>query len=217
MAIAEAIARCQGVVLNPIALATEIARRGKRSAVGVHGYFHGGLILEGAATAQVLSPLRQQVPVSDNWCVALLCPAPSLESVHGELELERFSQLPPADPTVSKELQRIAADELVPSVQAIDFSAFSDAVQRFNRISGLLFASIQGGPYRGPLVTGVVDWLLDHRVEGVGQSSWGPSVFAWFESRRHAQSVLQSLPPGIRLIDIASPKNTGRELTESLG
>jgi beta-RFAP synthase len=217
MAIAEAICCCQRAILDPISLATEIARRGKRSAVGVHGYFHGGLILEGSSTVHKLSPLCQRVPVPGHWCAALLCPVSSLESVHGELELERFSKLAPSDPAVSDELRRLAVDQLLPSVQANDFSSFSAAVQSFNRISGSLFAPIQGGSYRGPQVTRVVDWLLNQGVVGVGQSSWGPSVFAWFESRRHAEVVIQSLPDDIRLMDVVSPKNQGREVKESLG
>ena len=43
-------------------------------------------------------------------------------------------------------------------------------------------------PYNGADVTALINWLIRQGVMKVGQSSWGPGVFAWFESESHARS-----------------------------
>src|SRR6056297_248229 len=46
LAVAEGLATLYGVKLDEDILATQIAGRGQRSAVGVHGYWRGGLVYE---------------------------------------------------------------------------------------------------------------------------------------------------------------------------
>jgi predicted sugar kinase len=103
----------------------------------------------------------------------------------------------------------------MPAAVAGDFHAWSSAICQFNRSSGMLFAPIQGGPYNGRQVQTLIEWLLDRGVVGVGQSSWGPGVFAWFQSPEHAEPIIRRLPAGVQLIALARTKNVARTLTES--
>ena len=47
-----------------------------------------------------------------------------------------------------------------------------------NARAGDAFAAAQGGRYAAPAVTALVARLRGLGVKGVGQSSWGPTVFA---------------------------------------
>jgi predicted sugar kinase len=67
---------------------------------------------------------------------------------------------------------------MIPALAARDCAAFGDSVYRYGRTAGGCFAAIQGGPYNGPHLTAIVDEIRGLGVNGVGQSSWGPTLFA---------------------------------------
>lgn len=212
MAVAEAV--CRWLDVNPTVetLARVVASRGKRSAVGIHGYFVGGLIFEAHSDENELNSIQVRSELPSDWCVAVLRPEFGSDLVHGADEAERFSQLSAARSDRTGELRRIACHDLMPAADAGDFPSFADAVTKYNRLSGELFSSIQGGPYNGPSIVRLIDWLIDRGVAGVGQSSWGPGVFAWFESREKAEPIVKRLPPGIEMIALTNARNQGRDL-----
>ena len=47
----------------------------------------------------------------------------------------------------------------------------------------------------------------------IGTTSWGPGVFAWFESESHARSLLRNLPEGIELMALTSAFDQPRMMT----
>ena len=72
----------------------------------------------------------------------------------------------------------MAGAAILPAAEAGDLEAFGEAVHEFNRRAGEPFAAAQGGPYASPAVAGLIGELRQLGVAGVGQSSWGPTVFA---------------------------------------
>jgi beta-ribofuranosylaminobenzene 5'-phosphate synthase len=76
-------------------------------------------------------------------------------------------------------LCRLALLGIFPAVVAEDFRAFGAALTDFNCRSGELFAPVQGGPYASSRIASVIAWLRQQGAEGVGQSSWGPTIFAF--------------------------------------
>jgi predicted sugar kinase len=177
----------------------------------VHGYFAGGLILETGGDHQALNRVQCRATVNDAWQVAIFRPAGDFQPVSGKLEQQQFSVLSPATDDQRRELTDMA-QRLVLAAQHNDFSSFVNLVQRYNRRSGLLFESVQGGPYNGHAVAELIDTLCERGARGVGQSSWGPGVFAWFESLEEAERFASGLPEGIETIAIARPQNNGRRL-----
>lgn len=95
------------------------------------------------------------------------------------------------------------------------FGAFASAVQQYNYESGMLFQAVQGGPYNGSGVSDLISELIDRGVQGVGQSSWGPGVFAWFESQEDAQAIANQLPPERYWVAVTRPRNRPRTVRES--
>jgi beta-RFAP synthase len=152
--------------------------RGQRSAVGTYGFEQGGLIVDSGLDAESLRPrLNQRMELPSAWRFVLVRPAGS-RGLAGAAEVAAFARLPPVPDRVTDELSRISSSELLPAVEAADCTAFGDAVYRFGRLAGECFAASQGGPYANRHVADLVAAIRAYGVAGVGQSSWGPTVFA---------------------------------------
>ena len=101
---------------------------------------------------------------------------------------------------------------MTPAVELGDFDEFAAAVFEFNRTAGEPFAADQGGPYAGPVVTEAVDLLRSLGAVGVGQSSWGPTVFAFAPDPLEADSLARrarDAMPDESAVDVAEPDNLG--------
>lgn len=211
LAVAEAMCLAIGTTVAPRVLATELAMRAARSAVGSHGYFGGGLILESGGNDDPWNSTEGQIPIPQQWCVVVLRPSPGIRRVSGEYEQEKFSSLMPATASISANINGLA-HSIVRAAEQCDFESYTDSIGRYNYQSGLLFESVQGGPYNGPEVSELIGWLCDQGARGVGQSSWGPGVFAWFESNEEARAFVTKLPPNVEIITVAQPMNHPRRL-----
>lgn len=155
--------------------------RGERSAVGVYGFERGGLIVEaGKRPGEALAPLVGRYEFPADWSVLLFSPE-SGANWHGNRERQAFARLGRLGPSPaeSEALCRLVLTGLLPALTAIDLDAFGAAVYEFNARVGDVFAAAQGGRYGSPAVADCVARLRQAGVAGVGQSSWGPTVFAF--------------------------------------
>ncbi|QDV46460.1 homoserine kinase [Stieleria neptunia] len=220
LAIAEGLRQFTGQDISDETLAAEIADRGKRSAVGVHGFFNGGMIFEtGDEDRQTLNPIRQRLELPDRWRLLTLSPATIAETVSGQHESDHFARLQSkphrsAVNRIGDELQRHIVDEILPAARAGHFTDFAHAIETYNHTSGTLFAEAQGGPYNGRWVTELIASLRNAGAIGVGQSSWGPGVFAWCEDESAANALAEQFASPSIDIQIARIKHTGRTVTE---
>lgn len=187
LAVAKALSvACGEGELSSAELAARVGR-GERSAIGVHGFDHGGLLADaGKRPGEGVSPLLAHVDLPPAWRVVLFAP-PVADGWHGARERQAFAEADPAD---ADGLRRFAEAELLPAARAADFDAFGEALHEFNRRAGRPFARAQGGDYSSPEVAGLVADLRGRGVRGVGQSSWGPTVFALSPDQDTAMSLL---------------------------
>lgn len=163
---------------EPQVLARGLAR-GNRSAVGTYGFAMGGLIAErGWGPEDFFPPLDARIEFPAEWRFVLLRPVSVAAPVFGAEEEQALSTLPPPVSGTTECLIRLAGERLLPAVAAADFAACSEALYEFNRQSGMLYEAVQGGPYNGAEVASTVELCRRLGVRGVGQSSWGPTVFA---------------------------------------
>ena len=162
--------------------------RGLRSAVGAHGFERGGLIIEhGKQNGEDLGELAVHVPLPEDWHV-LLVRAQGSQGLAGSAEIQAFASLEDGSAAAHRgELRALLFDDLLPAAVAQNFGEFSEAVFHYGLRAGEMFASAQGGPFQNPSIADLVAYCRDHGVRGVGQSSWGPTVFCWFPSRMAAE------------------------------
>ncbi len=194
LAVATALTTLFQMPISLEQLAAEIAARGRRSAIGVHGFAHGGLVVEsGTPEGQTLGRLSATQPFPSHWRILLVRPRQFKAHVHGGVEQAHFAQLAAAAPAERDALLAIMNDEILPAIIAHDFDAFCESVSRYNHTSGMLFAPVQGGAYNGPQLEALVATLRDAGCQGIGQSSWGPTIFAFCPDQDSAEAMRQRL------------------------
>lgn len=177
----------------PAASAEELAAmvgRGRRSAIGCHGFVRGGLLYElGSYPAEPLGRLARRVELPSAWRVVLIT-ASSAAGLSGDHELNAFDQLPPVPAATTQRLERLAEAAILPAAEQGDFETFGEALFEYGRLAGECFASVQGGPYASDEIAACVGTLRELGVRGVGQSSWGPTVFAMAADEASANEIV---------------------------
>ncbi|MEX2214342.1 MAG: beta-ribofuranosylaminobenzene 5'-phosphate synthase family protein [Phycisphaeraceae bacterium] len=180
MAVARAMAELAGATGGHLGVEdlAALVGRGARSAIGAHGFFHGGLIIEGGKQHRAaLSPMLVQQSFPSEWRIVLITPA-SLVGHSGDREVNAFATMPPIPREVTAEMCRLVMLGLLPAAIERDLSTFSRALFDLQQRVGECFASVQGGIYAAPLLQRIVTYLREGGIEGVGQSSWGPTLYA---------------------------------------
>ena len=192
-----------------------LSGRAERSAVGTYGFELGGLIVDaGKLESEAIAPLEQRVELPQHWRFVVTWPR-SETGLAGEAERAAFRKLPAVDPATTAQLKAEASSHLLPAARAGDFARFADSLYRFGQIAGSCFAAGQGGIYASPRIARLVAAIRGLGVAGVGQSSWGPSVFALLESSTAADNFAQRLRTLVAEDDaivIAPPNATGARI-----
>lgn len=166
--------------------------RGRRSAIGTYGFAMGGLVAErGCLEREPVAPLDCQLDLPPSWQVVLTCPRG--EGLSGTEEHDAFAHLPPVQLERTQQLEEIMRDKMFPAAALGDFEEFSKSVYQYGFKAGECFAARQGGPYNGPLLTRIVDEIRGLGIEGTGQSSWGPTIFAFVKSVADGNALAEQL------------------------
>ena len=218
LAVAQGLAACQGLEPLPVENLALIAGRGARSAIGTHGFARGGLIVDGGKRVdEPMGRLEQRIAVPEEWRMVLATPR-ELRGKAGVEERTAFAKVPPVPTEMTAKLQAIARNRIVPACLTANFAMFAPAVYEYGYLAGLCFAAVQGGPYSSAKVRHMVATLRGLGAEGVGQSSWGPTVFAAMPDQASAEQLKATLSRKIDCegvaIYIAKPCNQGATLLE---
>lgn len=196
----------------PVDLARR-AGRGLRSAVGLHGFQLGGLIVEaGKRAPDQISPLVARVEFPARWRFVLVRPQ-GAAGISGTDESHSFARLAPMPQPTTDRLCRIALAEILPAAVEHDFARASDSISELGRIVGEYFAPVQGGVFGDERMRRLAGVLAARRISGVGQTSWGPTLFVLCPDEEFARRLVADLliEPAAAGCDftIAAPLNRG--------
>ncbi len=176
--------------------AAELARlsgRGRRSAIGTYGFLRGGFIVEsGKLVSDELAPLQSRLEFPREWRFVLVC-AGGTAGLHGPPERKAFEALAPVSLETRRALLEEVEGNMIPALERKDCVAFGESLFRFGYQAGACFAAVQGGPYNGERVAALVDEIRALGVAGVGQSSWGPTLFCLLPDQQAAESLVGEL------------------------
>ena len=215
LAIAAAFRRFEGLPLDP----REDARlldRGARSGVGVALFERGGLAVDAGRGANTdVPPVVAQVNFPADWRILLILD-PRIEGAHGVAETRAFAGAPPFPAHAASEICRRTLMQILPGAVEQDLEAFGDGVASVQEIVGDHFAQAQGGGrFLSAAVGRAALRLKALGARGIGQSSWGPTGFAFASDPAHAEFLAQRAEPepGVE-IKVCEARDRGAEVRE---
>lgn len=194
LAVGAAILALSGRSVSP-AMLGEVVERGARSAIGITAFGEGGFVVDGGRAPGSSHPppaiVRLAFPAA--WR-AILVLDPQEAGVHGEKETTAFQALPDFPEALAGHLCRLTVMQLLPAIVEADLAAFGSALTELQKIVGAHFSAAQGGaPWSSPAVGRLVNRLGALGATGLGQSSWGPTGFAFLPDEAAARRLYSSL------------------------
>jgi beta-RFAP synthase len=158
--------------------------RGERSGIGIGAFEQGGVLVDGGRRTDAdgePAPIVSRMEFPELWRVLLIFDE-AATGLHGEAEIDAFRSLPRFPPERAAHLCRLVLMAVLPALAERNLAAFGAGVAEIQNTVGDYFAPVQGGRYASPRVAEVLAWLKAQGVLGLGQSSWGPTGFAFVEA-----------------------------------
>jgi beta-ribofuranosylaminobenzene 5'-phosphate synthase len=170
-----------------------ILHRGARSGIGIGTFMHGGFIIDGGRGENTeVPPVISHMSFPDNWRIVLIFDDEA-EGINGVPERRAFNTLPPMDETMSGLLCRLTLMQVLPAIREKDCEQFGEAITQIQNIVGDYFAVAQGGRYTSPFLKPILDSMKNSGATGMGQSSWGPTGFAFFPDETLAFQAMKKV------------------------
>lgn len=214
LALARGFALLHGLEVDTPTLARWVGR-GLRSGVGIAGFDQGGLLVDGGPAPDGRpAPLLARLDLPADWRV-LVVGDPRLAGLSGQREVQAIGQLRPMPAASAAEICHRVLMQLLPAAAQQDFPSFAEAITVIQARLGAHFAPAQAGSaYTSAAVGHLLEALRAEAGAGIGQSSWGPTGFAFFPDARTARAALADvaaagrLDPALRL-DLVGARNHG--------
>lgn len=170
-----------------------LSNRGARSGIGIGAFDQGGFLVDaGRNSKSSVPPIISRLEFPSNWRVILIFDQ-AQRGLHGQDEDASFATLPDFSAQTAEYLCRLVLMRILPAVCEQNIDVFNLGIYELQRCIGEYFASAQGGRYTSSAVAGACNYLESLGVKGVGQSSWGPTGFAFVDSETQAHSMLRNL------------------------
>ena len=179
LAVARALTELAGLHHTPVTTLARLTNRGRRSGIGIHGFAEGGFIVDAGRRGDDDLPTKLiRLPFPGAWSILIVLPEQS-QGLHGVEELNAFGRLPPMLDRMSDRLCRLVLLGLLPALYETDLYAFGAALSEIQQIVGRTFSPVQGGHFSHPEIELVGESMTRLGLQGVGQSSWGPTLYGF--------------------------------------
>jgi len=221
LSIARAFARWYRLDVSSPTLAHWLGR-GQRSGIGIHGFDHGGLLVDGGpgADGQPAS-LLSRIALPETWRVLVVQDREG-RGLAGDAERTALGTLVPMPAARAAEICHEVLMRVLPGAAGADFEAFALGVSRVQQVLGEYYAPVQNGrAYTSATVGRLMRWVDTAAGDAaIGQSSWGPTGFAIVASQARAEALVNAaraaglIEPGLAL-SIVAPRNRGAEITDT--
>lgn len=187
------------------------------SGLGLYSFLYGGLLFDAGFTPGKNRPppllFRAEPPGWMKLVVALpRRPVARIRELKRR-EDEILSSMPPMDPAVADKLSRMLLMGILGNIADGNWSLAGQYITEFNRSLGDYWKGPQEAVYCCEESERLIDFFESKGAIFVGQSSWGPTVYAAFRDDRvhrvavEARSLLDELGGGD--LWVTSPASTG--------
>ena len=173
--------------------------RGARSGIGIGLFSRGGLVVDGGrGDGERLAPIICRLPVPEDWRILVILD-PQRQGSHGPEEGATMAALPSMCAADAARLCRLVLMQALPALADHDLANFGAAIKELQIELGDYFAPAQGGArFMSPDVAAILDILDGAGAFGVGQSSWGPTGFAFAQTPDEAARLAMIAAPQAR-------------------
>jgi beta-ribofuranosylaminobenzene 5'-phosphate synthase len=177
LAVARALAELYEIAIDAPGLARAVGRA-RRSAIGTWTFDKGGLVVEGGRLRDgaTSGPLIARLPFPADWRCVVAVPE-SAHGLSGPPEEEAFAQLPLPPEPESERVSHLVLMGLLPALADGDLPAFGSALTQIQEMTGRWFATVQGSTFAPGPSEELIRRMTELGACGVGQSSWGPTVY----------------------------------------
>jgi beta-RFAP synthase len=178
LAIAVALAKISNLQASIPELASSVGRA-KRTSVGTSIFEYGGFVVDGGKNPKTNAtpPLIYHQPFPADWCFIVASPNQPKGLANSE-EKQAFDQLTTMPAQDVGQICRLIMFKLLPAIAEHDIETFGAALTEIQILTGNHFAQTQGGTYAKPPATKCIKFMQQQGAYGVGQSSWGPALYA---------------------------------------
>lgn len=216
IAVASALRQLHGLPLD-IGNDAILLGRGERSGIGIASFREGGLIIDaGKDDSGKQPPVIARLPFPEDWRVLLILDS-AQDGLHGTDEIEAFRTLPPFPTASAGEICRQVLMGVMPALVERDLPAFGAAISEIQALIGSYFAPAQGGIFTSKRVEAAAGRLAEAGAVGIGQSSWGPTGFAFAPSAEAAYRMIRTAAINDDRLEIriVRGRNSGAEIKSS--
>jgi beta-ribofuranosylaminobenzene 5'-phosphate synthase len=200
--------------------------RGGRSGVGVAAFERGGFTID-AGHPRVrftterpprgewsVPPVSVHHDVHEDWRFVVVTPDVDPGRSGDREDASMRATVEQADPGITDDIAAVVTGQLLPAIATGDPAGFGVAVAEIDRLNGAWYTDEQGGIYRPPVGELVDELDASPAITGVGQSSWGPTVYgvtdttAAAEAREAGEAALGAAGVG-GTVAVTEPRNAG--------
>lgn len=200
----------------------ELTGRGARSGIGIGVFASGGFVVDGGRSENTsVPPVLARFDLPASWRV-ILVHDDAHEGLNGAAETAAFREAPPMRTALAERLCRLTLMGVFPALVEHDFDTFAISIARIQEIIGDYFSPFQGGRFTSPEVAAAIGYLRDaHGLPGVGQTSWGPTGFAFAASAPVAAAAVKAATaryadrPHLRF-SVHAARNAGASIQRSM-
>jgi beta-RFAP synthase len=189
LAVGRALAELYEISIDAPGLARAVGRA-RRSAIGTWTFDKGGLVVEGGRPrdGNECGPLIARLAFPHDWRCVIAVPD-AAQGLSGTIEEEAFAQLPPPPEAEVERVAHVVLMGLLPALADADLPAFGSALSHIQEVTGRWFAAIQGSTFAPGISEELVRRMNDWGASGVGQSSWGPTVYGLVRGEAAARTL----------------------------
>lgn len=193
MAVVDAWSALHQRSLSSVTVAMQLAGRGERSSIGSTGYFQGGFLIDdGKPRLDSLGSVQTRLEFPEDWRILLIRPTQGA-GLAGTAEKDAFSHIDQVRHPHAHELTQFLDVDIPAALRERDFDAFTQTIDLFGQLVGQQFSLIQGGIYASKPASDTIVFLREQGLTGLGQSSWGPTLFAFCRTEEEALRFVNML------------------------
>jgi beta-RFAP synthase len=195
LSVGKAITLAYGLNVNVVDLAKALKRT---STGGLYAFQEGGFVVAGGFKIKhgeealkryeaLIPPLIFHADFPEKWRFLIINPFKAPISPDGEAEEEKFKKLQverPPTPLIHEAYFTLMS-KLIPSIIEEDAQAFGEALTRIQLLVGRIYKPVQGSIFN-PASSWIIPILRRNKALGIGQSSWGPTIYAFVENEEKA-------------------------------